>query len=82
MFVQEKTFVDDDVMFKLDVDSKDTETRIIDFLLSWNNLGLISSMNFCGSRCVKRFRGRRLDIVFDFSRVFLRVLTMVLPLRP
>ncbi len=39
--IQGKVTQEDHVVFKLDIDSKAVETAVVDYLLTWNNLGLI-----------------------------------------
>jgi hypothetical protein len=39
--IQEKVTKEDYVVFKLDIDSKAVETAIVDYLMTWNNLGLV-----------------------------------------
>jgi len=39
--IEGKMTKEDYVVFKLDIDSKEVETPIVEFLLTWNNLGLI-----------------------------------------
>jgi len=39
--IEGKMMEEDYVVFKLDIDSKEVETPIVEFLLTWNNLGLL-----------------------------------------
>jgi hypothetical protein len=39
--IEQKTSKEDYVVFKLDIDSKAVETKVVEFLLKWKNLGLV-----------------------------------------
>ena len=39
--IEESTRVDEDVVLKLDIDSSDVETAIVDYMLQWDKMNLV-----------------------------------------